>query len=292
MATPAHPLPPNYALSPMQRIETAWRPPWIICRMAQQGLRHFNVGGPSDDNHTVGGARDATWMVLADGVSTAPRSRFGSAIACQAVEHHLGRRLTDGETPSRAMLIDAMEAAHDAVHRLAKFERHPAGTYATTLCIAIIKGDLLITATLGDSSVAVATEHESFEDDAKPELVLSPFCTSGQADEAGATFSIHDPMWRSCIATNESANPAITALFLATDGGHNFFLDDVDDDAHEFDPAYPVFLMNQVKSPGPLQLAMVFDVFVRDVEAENKDDRTLLIAYRAPQAFAPPAPAA
>lgn len=289
---PAGPLEPTcrYDLTAMQRLETAWRPPWLICRMAQQGHRHYRLGAPSDDNHIVGGAGDATWLALGDGIGSEPRSRFGSAAACFAVDQHLGRRLAAGEEPSQAMLVDAMDAAHVAIVKLAKRERRPPGEYGSTLCAAVLKGDRILTATLGDSSIAISSRHDTY--DGQPaDFVMTPFCTSSQAPAAGSTFSIHDPHWKDCIATNETANPAVTGLFLASDGGHNFFLDEIHA-GHEFDPAYPQELIAQLEAKGPLQLALTFGIFLRDVRAENDDDRTLLMAYRAPENLFPSAKAA
>lgn len=279
-------LPPRYDLTPMQRVETAWRPPWILIRAAQQGVRHFRKAEPIEDGHTVGGAGTVSWLVLADGVSTAQYSHEASRLACYAIEHYLGAQITKGAPASRKLLLEAIGFAHGELHALAKREGHPVCEYACTLAAALIDGDHIITASIGDSSIAITTSHPGA--DGKAVRRMSPFCTPKQSGASDETWSLIEPKWHDVVASNETRNPAVDGVYLATDGGQNFFTDEVGPGTYEFDPGYPNAINDVLGSWGPLLVCNVMTFYMEKEPAENKDDRTILIAYRPPQNLAPP----
>lgn len=276
------PLPTRYDLPPLARIETNWCPPWLIARLAQHGPWHYSNGDPMDDSHIIGGTSGAFWMVAADGVGSQPRSRFGARAACLAVETHLAIALDNGQLPSRRLLVDAFAAAHSAIHALATHEGHPPQTYATTLAAALIKGDAVIGAVVGDSSIAVGTDHE--DQHGKPHYQLTPFCSAAQPGGRG-TFAIADPNWPSYIASNECSTPHIKTILIATDGANTFFLDGPD-----FREEWPAAIDTQLRQLTPLSFVNFLAHFIRHQPPENNDDRTLLIACRPPADIAPPAP--
>ncbi|WP_414463319.1 PP2C family serine/threonine-protein phosphatase [Hyphomicrobium sp. DY-1] len=280
-------LPPRYDLAPMQRVETAWRPPWILIRAAQQGVRHFNAGEPIEDSHTIGGAGTVSWLVLADGVSSARFSHDGSRLACHAIEHYLGHQITKGAPPSKKLLLEAIGYAHGELNSLAKRQQQPVYEYACTLAAALINGDHIIAASIGDSSIATSSTHKG--NDGKDVRYLTGFVTPKQSGASDETWSLIEPKWLDVLATNETRNPAVDGIYLATDGGQNFFTDEVGPDTYEFDPAYPNALRDALGAWGPLLIGNVMTFFMEKEPAENKDDRSILIAYRPPQNLAPPA---
>lgn len=281
-------LPVRYDIAAMQRIETALRPPWIIIASSQQGRRHYDDGENCQDNHIVGGVRDVTWMIIADGVSSSIRSEQGSAEACHAVHHYLGRVLSSGAKPSKQLIAQAIHVARSKVADLARSERRHIDDFGTTLAVALIHGNTIITGAIGDSSVAIsslATDYDNSET-----RHFTPFCTPQQSGGEGVIDLTADE-WHHALALAQTDNPAIDLLFLATDGGHNFFLNPKGRSQHAFDPAYPLFLIKTIKAPktGPLLIGNVLAKFMQDIPSEGHDDRTILIAARIPDNVIPTA---
>lgn len=283
MHAPA-PFPVRHDLPPLARLETNWFAPWLIARIAQHGPWHYGNGAPMDDNHIVGGTAGAFWMAAADGVGSQPSSRHGSNAACLALDHYLGKRLAAGALPSRRLLIEAFEAAHNAIQARATADKKPAHHYATTLAAVLIRGNTVIAAAVGDSGIAVGTEHE--DEEGVPRFALTPFCSAPQP--LGATFTIADPNWLAYIASIETHAPHITTVIVATDGANAFFLAP-DNTGTAFRPDWPATLQSRVRELGPLTFVNLFAHFIQCQPPENHDDRTLLVAYRPPADLAPPA---
>lgn len=282
-------LPARFDLPPLARVETTWVEPWLVTRLAQHGLRHYMNGQPMDDFHTVGGTDQAFWMVAADGVGSQPNSRHGARIACTAVEHYLAVRIALHTPISQDLLRSAFEAAHRTIHATAKKNGHDPITYSTTLVAALVRGNTIIGGTLGDSGVAVATSKP--DADGKPQLTLAPFCSAPQPARAGTTFSIVDPNWRSYFASSESHSPHISAVFVATDGANNIYLAEGEGDESRFDPSWPNTIAERLELLKPLAFCNIYAQILNSLpEGDNRDDRTFLMAYRAPDALRPPAP--
>ncbi|MEQ1696203.1 MAG: protein phosphatase 2C domain-containing protein [Hyphomicrobiaceae bacterium] len=91
----------------LARIETHWHAPWLIGALSHQGTSHAAEGSPNQDAFAVGRVGDVSWMAVADGVSTKPRSQEGSQLAVTRLGEVLGRALMDGAMPSAKMLTDA-----------------------------------------------------------------------------------------------------------------------------------------------------------------------------------------
>lgn len=280
------PSPPQarYDLRPIARLETNWVAPWFILRLAQHGHIHFCRGEPTDDSHIIGGIADTFWMVAADGVGMAPRSRFGSQAACVAVEGFLGERINAGEKLSRRLITGAFEAAHTAILDLALRENRKPEDYATTLAAAVVKGNTIIGAAVGDSSIAVRSSHE--DSDGNPALQLTPFCSATQLKSG--TCSIHSTMWKDFIATTESNSPHISAVIVTTDGAENYMLEQRAN-GPEFRIGWPSHLESALRALTTRTFVNHFAYYLGIEESETSDDRTLLVAYRPPADLAPPA---
>lgn len=278
-----HAVPVRYDLAPLARLETNWCPPWLIARVAQHGPWHYGNGAPMDDSHIIGGTAGAFWMAAADGVGSQEKSRHGSRAACLALDAFLGGALSQGALPSRRLLVEAFDAAHAAIRNLAESEGDPAHLYSTTLAAVLIKGNTIAAAAVGDSGIAVGTEHE--DEKGTPQFALTPFCSAPQP--GNATYTIADPNWPTYIATCETHAPHITTVIVATDGANNFYLSPA---GSGFQPDWPAALEGRVRELGPLTYVNVFAHFIQHQPPENHDDRTLLVAYRPPAELAPPPP--
>lgn len=279
------PLPVRYDLAPLARLETNWVPPWLIARVAQHGPSHFASGASMDDSHIIGGTAGAFWMAAADGVGSQKRSRHGSSAACLALDTYLGAALSNGAVPTRTLLLEAFNAAHEAIQQRAAREEAPAYEYATTLAAVILKGNIIIAAAVGDSGIAVGTAHE--DENGETAFALTPFCSAVQSIHG--TYTIADPNWPNYVASTASHSPHITTVIVASDGANNFFLEPTAAGS-QFRPAWPVKLEGLLQELGPLEFVNSFAIFIQEQAPDNSDDRTLLIAYRAPENHAPPAP--
>ncbi len=277
------PLPTRHDLAPLARLETNWVPPWLIARVAQHGRWHFENGAPMDDSHIIGGTAGAFWMAAADGVGSQPLSRHGSSSACLALDSYLGSTLANGATPTRTLLLEAFETAHSAIQAMALRDGNPSHLYATTLAAVLIKDNTIVAAAVGDSGIAVGTTHE--DENGKPTFSLSPFCSAPQPDNA--TFTIADPSWINYVASNETHAPHIGTVIVSTDGANNFFLAP-SPSGSAFQTDWPAALEGRLQALGPLTFINTFAHFIQHQPPEKHDDRTLLVAYRAPKALAPP----
>lgn len=278
------PIPIRHDLAPLARLETNWVAPWLIARIAQHGPWHFGNGAPMDDSHIIGGTAGAFWMAAADGVGSQPLSRHGSSAACLALDTYVGAMLAKGAIPSRKLLLEAFDAAHAAIQDLASRDNNPAHLYATTLAAVLIKGNTIVGAAIGDSGIAVATAHE--DELGNQAFALTPFCSAPQP--GNATFTIADPNWLNYVASNETHSPHISSVIVATDGANNFFLSP-SQAGSAFHTDWPAALEGRLQALGPLTFVNTFAHFIQHQPPENHDDRTLLVAYKAPPGLAPPA---
>lgn len=274
---------PRYDLPPLARLETNWAPPWLISRLIQHGPHHYERGQPMDDSHVIGSTSGAVWMAVADGVGSEPRSRFGSAAACAGLEAHLARKFSEGAQPTRTMMVDAFDAAIAAIAQRADLEKQPSLTYATTLAAVVIKDDILIGGCLGDSSLLVLTQHQ--DETGAPAFRITPLCSAPQPPTG--SYALPNPQWRSLIATSEVNASHVVGVILATDGANNFF---IDNDTGAFNAVWCEHIEDQIKTLQPRTYVNFAAHFINLMPPENSDDRTLLIAYRAPADCAPPAP--
>ena len=281
-AIPASPA--RYDLPPLARLETNWSPPWLIARVAQHGPMHYMSGEPMDDCHVVGGTSGCVWIAAADGVGSMVNSRHGARAACLAVDAFLGAKLAAGVAPSRELLALAFQQAHIAIQNLARSKAHPPRSYSTTLALALLTDQTIIAAVVGDSGIAVATEHE--DENGNPSYSLTPFCSAPQA--GNGTYTIADPNWVSYIATSQSTSPHITTVVVATDGANNYFLAPQGFAGHAFKPDWPTAIQAHLRELRPLTFVNTFASFIQRQPPENQDDRTLVVAYRPPEDLAPP----
>lgn len=272
----------RYDLPPLARLETNWAPPWLISRLVQHGPHHYDRGEPMDDSHVIGGTSGTVWMAVADGVGSEPFSRFGSAAACAGLESYLGRRISEGAELSRTLMAEAFKAAVAAIEDRAGRENQPSVTYATTLAAVAFKGDVLIGGCLGDSSVLVLTRHQ--DDTGTPVMRLTPLCSAPQAPRG--TYALPNPQWPSLIATAQVNACHVVGIILATDGANNFFLDK---STGLFSAEWSELIEGQIRALQPRTYVNFAAQFINLMPPENSDDRTLLIAYRAPEDCAPPA---
>jgi hypothetical protein len=257
----------------------------MLIGCSQQGPAHYHQGALNADSYKLGRQRARAWLILADGVGSRPLAYHGSRLATAMVEHHLAATARDAL--SMNVLRDAFAAAHTAINEAAAMAGHTAGDYATTLTAAVIEGDTLIGGTIGDSGIAAYSVHG----DSGEEGILFPFCSATQSEEAHKTYVITDPSWEKHTTFNETGTPHIKAVVLATDGADNFYLDQPPGQPQ---PVFKPEILNAfdagLAALSTRNFFAFFSNFLQHYEPDNHDDRTLLVAYRVPEEFTPPAP--
>ena len=276
--------PPRYDPQPIQKFQSLWHPPWYVYLAAQQGPNHFAQGQLMQDSHIVGAVGDVTWMVVADGVGNASRSDEASRLACHVLNTFFGARLTEGRSPTLDLIREGMAAAHEAILAFAREAGLDPVEFETTLIAALLQGDTVMAASLGDSSIAISTKQN---DDGNGETMLfTPFCTGQPREEEGNfTRTLVDADWAQHVAFNELSDPSLNGVWLATDGGR-FFVEPIYEDCseHTFDHLWPNLIEKNLEDLTPLKMA----VFMDEIPAERNDDRTIIVAYRPAEDHAPP----
>lgn len=272
-------------MMPMLRFESGWCAPWMLTALTQQGLNHYNQGVPNMDACKVGSVGRVAWLTVADGVGSKPMSYKGSNLAVDAVYAHFRTALANGDSPSPKMLQDAFTHAHAELDKATRQLKIPITDYATTLATAIIADDVVYTASIGDSSIVALSA--PFAEGAGE---LIPLCSAPQPKQKGATLSIVNPNWLTFTAFNETKAGNIKAVLLASDGGEDFFASTPPSGETAFEAQFLNAFDHALKVLTPRAFSNFFSEYIARNEANNNDDRTILIAYRVPAELAPPAP--
>jgi hypothetical protein len=277
--------PLRYDPQPIAKVETAWHAPWMLIGCSQQGPAHYHHGALNADSYKLGRRRARAWLIVADGVGSMPLAYHGSRLATAAAEQHFAMTAPDPLTLNTVR--DAFAAAHDAIVLAAKEERREPAEFATTLVAAVLEGDMLVGGAIGDSGIATYSLHG---DDGE-EAILHGFCSATQSEEPNKTYVITDPRWEQNATFNETVTASLKAVVLATDGADNFYLRQrprqrepvfMPDIIHEFDAG--------IAALSARNFFTFFANFLQQHEPDNFDDRTLLVAYRVPEAHSPPPP--
>lgn len=274
-----------FELTALSRTECGWVAPWLISRLCQTGYRHYALQQETQDAHAVGTYGATFWMIVADGVGSCPLSHYGSRTAVAAAHAYLGAAVTSGRALSEALVVDAVAAARDAVVALSQRTNATLVDYSSTLALAVINGNTIVAGSLGDSSIVACAHHDDGTGTKRP--AFEPFCTAPQVLTSNTTAALTRPDWKDCLVTRESQSPHINALIVATDGAVPFFVD-VDDAAQPFDTRSIQNAEPFLRQLTPRKFSNFMAEHLANVEEDNQDDRTLLLAWRPPRSLAPP----
>jgi Protein phosphatase 2C len=265
-------------LPPLMSIHTAWQSPWLLAAVAEHGEAHYDEGAPIQDAHRLSAVGPHIIMALSDGVSTQPRAATGARLAIAAAERHLASTLGTG-LPTPDMMRAALGAAHRAIADAAAAAGCATREFAATLAVAVLTGDHVAAAGIGDSSVLAYTE--SGPDRTRR---LAPFLSSPQARGKG-TYSISERGWETHVASRAEIYPHLKAVLLTSDGANNYFT---------FDTAAPGYngfqsenldgIDDVLSTYGIRRFALYWVGYLMGEPANDLDDRTILLAYRPAQA--------
>lgn len=136
--------------------------PWRVAGVSVKGVSHVRNGQPCQDAHCWRLLSGETLVVaVADGAGSAPQADVGSAVAAAAAVEWIAHResiiagLQDKEQWQK-FLIEAVEAARDAVDAEAASRSLPARNLATTLILVVATPAVTAAAQVGDGAAIVA----------------------------------------------------------------------------------------------------------------------------------------
>ncbi|MFM9938685.1 MAG: protein phosphatase 2C domain-containing protein [Hyphomicrobiaceae bacterium] len=255
-------------------INTAWQSPWLLAAVAEHGEHHYDEGAPVQDAHRLSLVGRHTILALADGVSTQPRSAVGARLAVATAEAYLASVLTD-EVPDSSTLHAAMAAAHRAISELAERESLPTRAFASTLAVAVLTGNHVAAAGVGDSSILAYTEKG-----AAHRRRIAPFLCIPQGPGRGV-YSISEPSWLDRVTTRAETLPDLKGLLLTSDGANNLFtVENGGAGVAGFDCEQLDSIDEVLAEYGPRRFAFFWAGYLAGTPANDLDDRTILMAYR------------
>ena len=272
----------SFAVPELLRIQTSWRKPWLINVLSQHGRDHFLQGHPMQDAYRVGGNGPHTWLIVADGVSSQqPNSAVGAQLAVAACEEYLAAKVY--EAPNRKVLLEAINHVRERLFAKAQSVGLPAFKFATTLAFVVLTGPRLAGANIGDSSILAYTQ----VDHLNRKKQLLPLCSTLQPavlnpDKKGYVCDITNDQWERYVETSHKTLSPVHTLILATDGGNNFFMDEATTPAGSFETDFIDAFDEALKQLGPRLIGGYFADFIYKHEAQDDDDRTIIVASKIP----------
>lgn len=260
---------------PLLGVATFQHRSWLLTALTEHGEQHYDDGEPLQDAYRLATVGPHILMAVSDGVSTASHSVEGAALAVNVAVDALASALTDATLPDEAMIRNALGAAHTAIQEAASQRGLPSGAFAATLALAVLTDDHVAAGSIGDSSLLALSWAGQ---DRVPHL--APFVSPPQSP-SGKVFSISESGWERRCSVRAERHPRLQALVLATDGADNLFTTStLAEGYHGFDAQRLADLPEVISAFGPRRMSIFWHAFLSDTEANNHDDRTILMAYR------------
>lgn len=274
---------------PLAEIKTFWHAPWLVSSLYQIGAAHYRAGRPPDDALHMATAGDCLIFGVADGVSQSLHSDEGAQSALAVAFRHIKGHMLPG-APTIPLLVDAFSAAAQALRDLATERNINVLHFATTLSIAVVAPDIIVAASVGDSSIVIATP--DLNEDGTMTISLAPFASGKQRRESNRPYTLSHDDWKQALATNEKHPDLVTAIILATDGADPFYIKGASQGQREtLNPelvaAFPTLLKTHFP---PRKFFQVIGEHMYADEASDDDDRSLIIAFKPAPDLAPPFP--
>ncbi|GIH72319.1 PP2C family serine/threonine-protein phosphatase [Sphaerimonospora thailandensis] len=261
---------------------------WRVQGLSLPGYSHMRSGLPCQDAHRhailekVKADGPVVVLAVADGAGSRSRSAEGAemvvSLAVAAVEEALSEYVpADGEA-WKELLCSSFQAVltrfHDHATQLA--DGHGADDFATTLTVAVLSGEWLGIASLGDGFVVVRTE-EPDGPAAAFHLVTQPPVVGEYSNQtvfvtsAGALESLYV----CCIQ-----DACVTGLMLSTDGLAQPALRWADGVPRRPNTSFAKGVLDFAEKSDADPRALAQLLLSDDVVRRNADDKTLLLAVR------------
>ncbi|MFI6823118.1 PP2C family serine/threonine-protein phosphatase [Micromonospora sp. NPDC050187] len=238
---------------------------WTVVGASVAGRGKAAVGGACQDASDWLVESNLACLVVADGAGSRPMSAHGSRLAVECVLRQaavLGE--TTGVDPAD-WLPRVVDQVRRCLVRSAADNGDQVGDYATTLAVAVLAGEVLGVAQVGDT-IAVAGEAGRYR-------TLAP---APRFEYVNETVFVTDPGAIDQLRLTTLPADEVDAVFLSTDGLRLKIIDDL----AVGNPFVPFFddVAAYVRSPGANSDAV--HRFLTEVDDQSGDDKSLVVAVR------------
>lgn len=261
--------------------------PWRTAHASVAGTSHVRTGAPCQDVGScdvvaAADGSDVLVAVVSDGAGTGSRSEAGAALAVGLFLRDFGgaaRAEAGVGGIDRGFALRWLASAREGIAALAAEEGHEVGDYACTLLGAVIGRAAAAYLQIGDGAIVVSTEEPG-----EYGWVFWP----QHGEYANSTcFLTQDGAAE--VMLFDAGGPAVDEVALFSDGIERLVLDHAARTVHS--PAFrPIFGWLVGTEPGTrAEPSAALAAFLGSdrVNARTDDDKTLVMATRAPAPVAP-----
>jgi hypothetical protein len=246
---------------------------WILIGATVQGANHLLEGVPCQDFHGFITSENSLAVAVADGLGSALLSQVGAEMAVKSALQTAGKCLSgtlpDNTDDWTVLLYEVFSAARKALIEEAVRQDHPLADFATTLILAIVTGDWLVAANIGDGAVVIKDDQGGF----------STFCTPQNGEYVNETFSLTLPDALERVSFR-AVRERIQNLGLLSDGLQRVAVHQSDDAPHVpfFAPLFSQ--LAGITTPARAASSLVDFLDSEKVRKLSGDDKTLVLVGR------------
>lgn len=247
---------------------------WVVLSASVQGARHIQSALPCQDAHAYR-VIDAFTLVaaVADGLGSAVFAQAGAELATGGavayIEQELGKAIPGDEAGWTQLVREGFLAACDRLKEEAQKNQAELRDYDTTLILAILTDDWLVTGHIGDGAVVASMEDSDL-------IVVSV----PQNDEyVNVTFPLTMPDMIN-IAEFKARPARVNALALMSDGMQHVSIHSIDNTPHQpfFEPLFRQ--LPGVKDMHKASQNLAEFMASERISSHTDDDKTLILIGR------------
>jgi len=244
---------------------------WVVVAASVQGTRHIQISLPCQDAYACKALGDSVLIVaVADGLGTAANAQAGAqlaaarAVAC--AEEELAQAIPGDEAAWIQLAQSCFLAARLRLDEEAQKNQAALRDYSTTLVLAILTDDWLVTGHIGDGAVVAVLEDSG--------LVLASLPQN--EEYVNVTYPLTMPDMAS-VAEFKACPARVKALALMSDGMQHVSIRSVDNSPHPpfFEPLFRQLpgVKDMLKASQNLAEFMASD----SISSHTDDDKTLVL---------------
>ena len=244
---------------------------WVVVGASVQGTSHIKISLPCQDSHAYKVVNDSALVAaVSDGLGSAVYSQVGAQLAAASavayIEQELAKAIPSDEASWIQLVRDCFLSACAQLEAEAQKNQDALRDYSTTLIVAILMADWLVTGHIGDGAVVVLLEDTGLG------LISAP-----QNEEyVNVTFPLTMPDMEN-VAEFKACQAKVKALALMSDGMQHVSIHSADNTPHQpfFEP-----LFRQLPGVKDMHKASqnLADFMASDqICSHTDDDKTLLL---------------
>ena len=247
---------------------------WVVIGASVQGTGHIHAAIPCQDAHAYRVIHDSIIVVaVADGLGSAAFSQEGSRLAAASAVGYIEQQLDQSAPCDEAGWVQLVrESFLSACSRLdeeAQKTQAALRDYGTTLILAILTDDWLVTGHIGDGVAVALLEEDGLE------LISLP-----QNEEyVNVTYPLTTPDMVD-IAEFKARSAKVKALALMSDGMQQVSIRTADNTPHQpfFEPLFRQ--LPRVKDMHKASQNLAEFMSSERISAHTDDDKTLVLIGR------------